>query len=77
MSKVGILPDQTVGEIMRRWPGTAPVFLRHRMACVGCPMSRFDTLAVASAEYAVPLAALIEELAAAAGGEGAPDDAGR
>ena len=62
---------------MRRWPGTVAVFLRHRMACVGCPMSWFDTLTDASAEYAVPLAALIEELDAAAGGEGVPDDAGR
>ena len=71
MSKAGIIPDQTVGEIMRRWPGTIAVFLRHRMACVGCPMSGFDSLAYVSTEYAVPLAGLLDELeAAAAGGDG-------
>ena len=74
MSKVGILPDQTVGEIMRRWPGTVAVFLRHRMACVGCPMSWFDTLTDASAEYAVPLALLLDELEVAAGADPAPGD---
>ena len=67
MSNVGITPDQTVGAIMRRWPGTIAVFLRHRMACVGCPMACFDTLADAGAEYAVPLAVLLDELEAAAG----------
>ena len=67
MSKVGITPDQTVGAIMQRWPGTIAVFLRHGMACVGCPMARFHTLAEASTEYAVPLGILLEELAAAAG----------
>ena len=72
MSKVGILPDQTVGEIMRRWPGTVAVFLRHRMACVGCAMNRFDTLDDASREYAVPLDRLLGELEAAAGSGDAP-----
>jgi hybrid cluster-associated redox disulfide protein len=72
MSKVGITPDQTVGEIMRRWPGTVAVFLLHRMACVGCTMNRFDTLAYASAEYAVPLSRLVDELEAAAGSGDAP-----
>ena len=65
MAKVGITPDQTVDAIMRRWPATAAVFLAHRMACVGCPMARFDTVAEVAAEYAVPLARLIDELEAA------------
>ena len=66
MAKVGITPDQTVGAVMRRWPGTIAVFLHHRMACVGCPMARFDTVAEAATEYAVPLARLLDELEAAA-----------
>ena len=67
MSRIGIMPDQTVGDIMRRWPGTIAVFLGHRMACVGCPMSGFDSLSDVSLEYAVPLADLIAALEAAAG----------
>ena len=67
MSRIGITPDQTVGDIMRRWPGTIAVFLGHGMACVGCPMAGFDSLADASLEYAVPLADLIAALEAAAG----------
>ena len=65
MAKVGITSDQTVGAVMRRWPGTIAVFLRHGMACVGCPMARFDTVAEVAAEYAVPLARLLGELEAA------------
>ena len=66
MARVGITRDQTVGVVMRRWPGTITVFLRHRMACVGCPMARFDTVAEVAAEYAVPLGPLLDELEAAA-----------
>ena len=78
MSKVGITPDQTVGAIMQRWPGTIAVFLRHRMACVGCPMAWFDTLADVGAEYAVPLAVLLDELetAASAGDPRSAEDRG-
>ena len=64
--------EQTpVCTIMKLWPETIRLFLARRMACVGCPMARFDRLAYVSTEYAVPLAGLIDELeAAAAGGDG-------
>jgi hybrid cluster-associated redox disulfide protein len=34
-----------VAEVLRRWPDTLPVFLRYRLACVGCVMARFERLA--------------------------------
>ena len=36
--------DLTVSEILQRWPQTAEVFLRYRMACVGCAIAPFETL---------------------------------
>lgn len=41
---VAIDPDMTVDEIMRRWPATIRVFIRHRMLCVGCPIGVFHTV---------------------------------
>lgn len=38
-------PDMTVDEIMRRWPATIRLFLRHGMVCVGCPIGIFHTIA--------------------------------
>ena len=39
------LAELMVAEVLGRWPGTVPVFLRYRLACVGCIMARFERLA--------------------------------
>jgi hybrid cluster-associated redox disulfide protein len=39
------LEDLMVAEVLGRWPGTVPVFVRHRLACVGCIMAQFERLA--------------------------------
>ena len=39
------LADLMVAEVLARWPGTLPVFLRYRLACVGCIIARFERLA--------------------------------
>jgi hybrid cluster-associated redox disulfide protein len=36
--------DMTVEEALDRWPALARVFVRRRMACVGCAMARFERL---------------------------------
>jgi hybrid cluster-associated redox disulfide protein len=54
--------DQTVAEVLARWPAAIAVFLRRRMACVGCVMARFDTLREAAESYAVPPPLLLDEV---------------
>jgi len=39
-----VSPEQIVQDIMIRWPQTIPVFLAHRMNCVGCSMAAFEVL---------------------------------
>ena len=56
--------DALVEDIMRRWPATIAVFLRHRMACIGCPAGPFHSVADSAAAYGVETAALLEELRA-------------
>lgn len=31
-------PGMSVDQIMRRWPATIGVMIRHRMLCIGCPI---------------------------------------
>lgn len=52
----------SVSELLNCWPETAPVFIRHRMACIGCPMSQFETLEGAAAVYDLDLDSLVREL---------------
>lgn len=57
-------PDLTVDEIMRRWPASIRVFIRHRMLCVGCPIAAFHTASDACREHDVPLDAFLAEIEA-------------
>jgi hybrid cluster-associated redox disulfide protein len=57
----------TVAAVLDRSPSAAAVFLAHHMACIGCSLSRFDTLADAARSYGVPLDGFLHELACAAG----------
>lgn len=62
-----------VAPFLSRHPAAAAVFFTHRMACVGCSLSAFDTLADAAREYRLPLAAFLDELADAAAATPAND----
>lgn len=57
---VAALP--TVAELLEGHPAAAAAFGVRGMACVGCPMARFETLAEVAEAYAVELDALLEEV---------------
>ncbi len=65
MKPSAIDPDMSVDEIMRRWPATIRVMIRHRMLCIGCPIGIFHTVADAAAAHAIDEAAFSAELLAA------------
>ncbi|MDX5403114.1 MAG: DUF1858 domain-containing protein [Rhodobacterales bacterium] len=56
-------PDLPLEDLMARWPETIPVFLRHRMMCVGCLVGPFHTVMDACAEYGLDEDAFYRELA--------------
>jgi hybrid cluster-associated redox disulfide protein len=60
-------PNLTVAELLAAWPQTIPVFLSHRMACVGCSMAAFETLCDAARIYGIRSDELLSELMSSAG----------
>ncbi|GIL02062.1 MAG: hypothetical protein BroJett030_19610 [Alphaproteobacteria bacterium] len=66
--RAGIDAAMPLDEVMRRWPATIAVVMRHRMLCVGCPIGAFHTLADACREHGVGEAALLREIEAAIAG---------
>jgi hybrid cluster-associated redox disulfide protein len=52
----------TVDEILACWPQTIPVFIHHRMACVGCAMAPFETLAEVATIYKLDPDGFLREL---------------
>jgi hybrid cluster-associated redox disulfide protein len=59
-------PQETVDQIMRRWPATIAVFLRQRMRCIGCPVGHLHTVADAAHDHGLDPAPLLADLRAAA-----------
>jgi hybrid cluster-associated redox disulfide protein len=62
-------PDMPVDEIMRRWPATIRVFMRHRMLCIGCPIGVFHTVTDACIAHELDQHAFETELLAAMRGD--------
>lgn len=69
--------EQTVEEIMGRWPATARVFIRRKMACVGCIMAPFQTLSAAARSYQIPEHELLGEIRDAASADASTAEGGR
>lgn len=52
----------TVAEVLAHWPQTILIFIRHRMACVGCPIAPFETLAEVAEIYGLDVDRFLSEL---------------
>lgn len=53
----------TIAEVLALDGRTAQVFLKHGMACVGCAIAPFETLAAAADVYRISVEDLLAELA--------------
>ena len=62
MEQPPLTTDLVVAEVLARWPQAIPVFFRHQMICVGCAMSRFESLAEIAAIYRLDLTGFLGEL---------------
>ncbi len=54
--------QDTVADVLERWPQSRVVFVRYGMACIGCAMARFDTLVEVAAAYGLRVERLLEAL---------------
>ena len=61
--------DMTVDEIMRRWPATIRVLIRHGMLCIGCPIGSFHNVVDACAAHGVDEEVFCADLLAAMRGD--------
>ena len=62
MNRDKITPDLRMADVLSTWPETLPIFQAHRMSCIGCYLSRFDTLGDALMVYGLPVEEVLEEL---------------
>jgi hybrid cluster-associated redox disulfide protein len=61
--------DEMMSALLTRAPQAASVLLNHGMHCIGCSISRFETLAEACAIYGIPVERVLRDLEAATNAE--------
>ena len=60
--QVSISPHLTISAILDRWPEVIPIFINHKMACVGCSLADFMTLEDALEIYHLEKEPFIEQI---------------
>lgn len=59
---ISLEPNTSISDLFERWPQMIPVFIHHRMVCVGCSMAPFDSLQDAVLNYGLKLEDFMLEL---------------
>jgi hybrid cluster-associated redox disulfide protein len=54
--------DMTVGQVLRLYPQTVPVFLELGMHCLGCPSSTMESIEGAARTHGKDVESLVEQL---------------
>jgi len=57
-----ITKDMTIAQVLEVDEGTAPIFMEYGMHCLGCPVSRGETVEEAAAVHGIDADALIKSL---------------
>lgn len=57
-----ITEDMTIYEVLQIAPDIAPVFFEFGMHCLGCPISRGETVAQAAAAHGVDVSEMLAKL---------------
>jgi hybrid cluster-associated redox disulfide protein len=65
VSKPVLSPELSIAVLLSEYPQAIPVFIGHRMACVGCSMAPFETLRGAAEIYHLPFESFMEEIKSA------------
>ena len=57
-----ITKDMIIADVLRMDRGTAPIFMRHGLHCLGCPASSMESIEDAAAVHGMDADTLIKDL---------------
>jgi hybrid cluster-associated redox disulfide protein len=57
-----VTKDMTIAQVLGMDRGTAPIFMKHGMHCLGCPASSGESIEDASAVHGIDVNKLMEDL---------------
>jgi len=60
--KAKITKEMTIGEVLKKYPKTAFVFIDYGLHCVGCPMAQPETIEEAAKLHRINLKKFLKDL---------------
>ncbi|NLE76849.1 MAG: DUF1858 domain-containing protein [Chloroflexi bacterium] len=63
-----ITKNMPIGDVVRKYPQTVEVFLKHGLMCFGCAIARFENVEQGARAHGIDVDALMNDLNAAADG---------
>jgi hybrid cluster-associated redox disulfide protein len=57
-----VTKDMIIADVLKMDRGTAPIFIKHGMHCLGCPASSGESIEDASAVHGIDADKLVEDL---------------
>ena len=60
-----IRKEMPIGEVVRKYPQTIEVFLRHGLMCFGCAVARFENVEQGALAHGIDVELLMQDLNAA------------
>ena len=69
-----ISAETILDDLMRTYTATIPIFIRHKMLCIGCPIGDFHTVPEACEAHTIDEETISRELVAAMRGDTSADE---
>ncbi len=57
-----ITKEMSIGDVVREYPETVPVFLAHGLGCLGCALAHYENIAQGAKAHGIDLEALMAAL---------------
>lgn len=57
-----ITSDMPIGDVVKNYPETVKVFLRHGLMCIGCAVARFENIRDGATAHGIDVDALLSDL---------------
>jgi len=57
-----ITKDMNIGEVVKKYPETIEIFMKHGLHCIGCAASHFENIELGANAHGIDVDKLIEDL---------------
>jgi hybrid cluster-associated redox disulfide protein len=62
MAEMSITKEMPIGDVVRSYPQTVPVFMQHGLHCIGCAVAAFESIEEGAVAHGIDIDALIKDL---------------